>query len=176
MEGKMNKNRLLQTATLLFAVGISGYLFASDHGAGNSPFLPVVSNVTWQAECAGCHTLYHPALLPERSWRKVMAGLDKHFGANASLDGATKKEIVEFLATHAADHSDQSRARKIGQSIPAGETPILITQTAYFTRKHDEVRADVWRRKAIGSKANCAACHPGADKGSFNEHELRVPK
>lgn len=172
----MNINRLHQTATLILAVGISGYLFASDHGGGNSRFLPSVDNVKWQAECASCHTLYHPALLPERSWRKVMAGLDKHFGANASLDGAAQKEIGDFLAAHAADRSDQSRVRRIAQSIPAGETPIQITQTAYFIRKHDEVRADIWRRKAIGSKANCGACHPGADKGNFNEHELRVPK
>ena len=76
----MNKNRLLQTVTLLFALGISGYLFASDPGGGNSPCLSVVDNVKWQAE---------------RSWLKLMAGIDKIFDANASLDVADKGSFNE---------------------------------------------------------------------------------
>jgi hypothetical protein len=36
--------------------------------------------------------------------------------------------------------------------------------------------AAVWQRKAIGSAANCAACHPGAAQGRFSEHDVRIPK
>lgn len=172
----MKRHRALQAATLLFAAAISGYLFASDHAGGLGRSLPAVDNARWRAECAACHTLYHPALLPERSWRKLMAGLGKHFGENASLDGVTQAAITEFLATHAADRSDQRRPRKIALSIPAAETPIAITDTGYFVRRHDELRPEVWRRKAIGSRANCGACHPRADQGNFSEHELRIPK
>ena len=33
-----------------------------------------------------------------------------------------------------------------------------------------------WKRAAIGSRANGAACHIRADKGSFDEDSLRIPK
>ena len=65
--------------------------------------LPVAANPTWTTECGACHVAYPPGLLPERSWRAVMDGLDRHFGADASLDAATRKTITEFLAANAAN-------------------------------------------------------------------------
>lgn len=167
-------SRPLQVLTLLLAATVSSLLFASDHESGRA--LPPVANAKWQAECASCHTLYHPALLPERSWRKLMGGLERHFGENAALDAATQKEIAEFLVAHAADRGEGRRARKIAQSVPAADTPLRITETGYFVRKHDELSAAVWRRKAVASKANCAACHPGAEQGNFDEHGVRIPR
>lgn len=171
---QFTSRRLLQTATLIIAASVSGCLFASGDEGGRA--LPPVDNAKWKAECASCHALYHPALLPERSWRKLMGGLDRHFGENAGLDAATQKEIAGFLAAHAADRGDSRRGRKIAQSVPAAETPLRITETGYFVRKHDELRADVWKRKAVGSKANCGACHAGADRGDFDEHGVRIPR
>ena len=167
-------SRPLQAFTLLLAATVSGLLFASGDEGGRA--LPAANNAKWNTECASCHTLYHPALLPERSWRKLMAGLDRHFGENASLDAATQKEIVEFLASHAADRDNSRRARKIAQSVPAAKTPLRISETGYFTHKHDEIRAAVWKRQAIASKANCAACHSGAEQGNFDEHGVRIPR
>lgn len=166
--------RLLQTATLLVATSISGCLFAS--GDETSHTLPPANNAKWKAECSSCHTLYHPALLPERSWRKLMGGLDKHFGENASLDAATQKEIADFLATNAADRSNHRRAGKIAQSILGGATPLRISETPYFVRKHNEIGNETWKRKSIGSKANCTACHADADKGNFDEQKIRIPR
>lgn len=119
--------------------------------------------------------LYHPSLLPERSARKLMAGLARHFGADASLDAATQQEITEFLAANAADRSASRRAQRIAQSIGPREVPLRTTETAYFIQHHDEINADVWRRKAVGSKANCKACHPDAERGDFAERAIRIP-
>jgi hypothetical protein len=168
------KRRLLQILTLAFAVGISGALFANDDDHAKN--LPAVDNAKWRSECASCHVLYHPALLPERSWRKMMGGLERHFGDNAKLDAATQKEITEFLATNAADRSSSRRAQKIAKSIPAAQTPLRASETDYFTHKHNEIRSEVWQRKAVGSKANCVACHADAAKGDFDEHKVRIPK
>lgn len=168
------KRRLLQIITLAIAVGISGALFADDDDHARN--LPAVDNAKWRSECASCHLLYHPALLPERSWRKIMSGLERHFGDNAKLDPAAQKEITEFLAANAADRSSSRRAQKIAKSIPAAQTPLRASETGYFTHKHNEIRAEVWQRKAVGSKANCAACHGEADKGNFDEHMVRIPK
>ena len=47
------------------------------------------ANEKWKTECGSCHLAYPPELLPASSWRRIMAGLDRHFGADASLDAAS---------------------------------------------------------------------------------------
>lgn len=170
----LSSRRGLQAITLILAASISGYLFAD--GDGGDRAFPSVNNAKWKSECASCHMLYHPALLPERSWRKMMASLDRHFGENAGVDAPTNKEIADFLAANAADRSNHRRARKIAQTIPAAATPLRSSDTAYFIRKHDELAAAVWQRKPIGSKANCTACHADAAQGNFDEHSVRIPR
>lgn len=169
----LKTRRLLQIITLAVAAGVSGGLVASD--GGHVETLPPADNAKWRNDCASCHMLYPPALLPERSWRKMMSGLNQHFGENAKLDLAAQKEITEFLAAHAADRSTNRRARKIAKSVPAGEVPLRVSETAYFIHKHNELRTDIWQRKAIGSTANCTACHAEAEKGNFDEHKVRIP-
>jgi hypothetical protein len=120
--------------------------------------------------------LYHPGLLPERSWSKMMNSLDNHFGDDASLDPALRDEIAVFLAANSAERSPSLRSRKIARSIAPSETPLRISETRYFVRKHDEIRSDVFKRKAIGSAANCAACHKQAEAGDFSEEQVRVPR
>lgn len=165
------RKHLPKVATLLAGVGVSGWLFAS---GGSS--LPAVDNAPWREECGSCHIAYHPAFLPERSWRRMMADLERHFGENAGLDAATTRQIADFLAANAADRSGGKRGRKVAASIPNAQAPLRISETPWFVRKHDEVRADVWQRKSVGSAANCAACHPGADRNRFDEHDIRVPR
>ena len=105
-----------------------------------------------------------------------MAGLDKHFGENASLDAATRDEINRFLALNSADKLDNRLAKRINQSIPANAAPLRISETRYFTAKHDEVSASTFKRKSIGSAANCVACHKAAEKGDFSESQIKIPR
>ena len=171
------RQHLPKLLTLICAASVSGWLFASDHEGGREERnAPAPDNKTWRAECSSCHTPYPATMLPERSWRKLMGGLDRHFGENASLDAAAKKEIAAFLAANAADRSSSRRARKVAAAIPESQTPLRITETAWFERKHDELAATVWTRKSIGSRANCTACHTNANKGSFNENDVRIPR
>lgn len=162
--------------SLLFLLGAGLIIPAiaddDEEHEGGRRTMPAVTNAKWKAECASCHTLYQPGLLPERSWRKLMAGLDKHFGENAGLDPITNKEITDFLVKYSAD---EGRSR-VARSIHATSTPLRITETAWFKRKHDEVNPAVWKRQKIGSPANCVACHAGAEKGDFSEHQVKVPR
>ena len=95
-----------------------------------------------------------------------MAGLDKHFGSDASLDAQGNKEITAVLANNASN-----RWR-------APTAPLRITESAWFKRKHDghEINPAVWKNPQVKSPANCAACHPRAERGDFNEHEIRMPR
>lgn len=167
----------MQLLVLITSITSAGTLLASGgFGEGGGSSMPLVSNAKWKAECGSCHMVYHPGLLPERSWNKVMTGLDKHFGENTSLDAVTKNEIAKFLAINSADKQNNRRSNRINQSIPADATPIRISETRYFTSKHDEVSANTFKRKSIGSPSNCIACHKGAEKGDFSESQVRVPR
>lgn len=106
----------------------------------------------------------------------MMGTLDKHFGEDASLDEKTRKDILDFLVKNSSDRAYSRRGGKILSSINKSDAPLRISETSYFIRKHDEIGASVFKRKAIGSKANCLACHGGAEAGNFNEHEVRIPR
>jgi hypothetical protein len=171
----------MQLLVLITSITSAGTLlasggFSSETAEGHGSSMPVVANAKWKTECGSCHMLYHPGLLPERSWNKVMAGLDKHFGENASLDAATHAEIANFLAANSADKQDNRRSTRINQSTLANATPLRISETRYFTSKHDEISANTFKRKSIGSPSNCIACHKGAEKGDFSESQVRIPR
>jgi hypothetical protein len=51
-----------------------------------------------------------------------------------------------------------------------------ITRSAWFLHEHDELPPTVWQGPSVKSAANCAACHPQADQGDFNEHRVRIPR
>lgn len=48
---------------------------------------------------------YPPGLLMASGWQKMMGGLNKHFGSNASNGCALPQEITQFLTLHAADRA-----------------------------------------------------------------------
>ncbi len=120
---------------------------------------------SYEAECASCHMAYPPGLLGQKSWQNIMSGLDKHFGTDASLDPKAQAEITQWLIKNAATKE------KYSALAPENR----ITKTSWFIRKHDEVRADVWKRAGVKSPANCSACHADAAKGNFDEDRVRIP-
>lgn len=137
-----------------------------EHGEGGNGSLLTATNATFQTECSACHMAYPPGMLPAESWKAMMGSLDKHFDSDASLDAATVAEILPFLEQNAA------QSPKV-----ASDKPVLrITETAWFTRKHDEISAATWKRPSIKSASNCMACHTSADKGNFDEDNVRIPK
>ena len=120
----------------------------------------------WKAECGSCHVAYPPRLLPAPAWRRIMSGLERHFGADASLDPAAAAGITAFLV----------RGAGTGKRARSGGEVLRITETAWFRHEHDEVPVAAWTRPAVKSAANCAACHAGAEQGRFGEHDVRIPR
>lgn len=161
----MNKAIHLQrfrTATAVCLVVIGMPLTSHADGAKK----PAPTNPVWQEECGSCHVAYPARFLPAESWRSMMATLDQHFGTDASVDAKTAATIEAFLVQNA-------KRSKTGQT-PDSST-LRITGTKWFRSEHDEIAAAKWKSPAIGSAANCGACHTGADKGSFRERDIRIP-
>lgn len=125
--------------------------------------LAVPANPKWQTECGSCHMAYPPQLLTAENWRQMMKGLDRHFGANATLDAKENAEILAFLERYAA------RDQKYSANT------LRISDTAWFQRKHREVSDSAWSHAKVKSRANCIACHVTAERGDWSEHSIRMP-
>ena len=145
--------------TLFLSVALLSPAFAAK--------MPMPSDMpkSYDAECASCHMAYPPGLLSEKSWQNVMSSLNKHFGTDASIDQKDQIEITNWLKKNAATR------QKYSELAPENR----ITKTSWFIRKHDEIKADVWKRPSIKSPANCGACHTNAAEGIFSEKNVAIP-
>lgn len=142
-----------------------GLISAATAGDGERA-LRVAPLPKYQQECSACHVAYPPGLLPAASWQRVMNNLPRHYGADASLDPATVKELTAWLVANAGSY------KRVREQPPEDR----ITRSAWFVRKHDEVPARTWKLPAVKSAANCTACHSQAEQGDFNEHNVRIPR
>jgi mono/diheme cytochrome c family protein len=133
--------------------------------ADSGPLMPRDVLPAYTQECASCHMAYPPGMLPARSWQRVMGGLDKHYGTDASLDAATVKQIAGWLQAHAGT------ARRGNEEPPQDR----ITRSAWFENKHRKIDRSVWTLASVKSAAHCAACHTGAERGDFDDDRLTFP-
>lgn len=156
------KRMIIDGALWAIALIIAMVLIAHEAMAGN---VSAAQNTQWEAECGSCHIAYPPRLLPASAWRRIMSGLDQHFGTDASLDSGSAAQIGAFLEQHAGRGK---RAR--------GVQTRRITESEWFRREHDEVLAAAWTLPGVRTPANCAACHTTAEQGDFRERNIRVPR
>ncbi len=159
----MNEKRNLTATRVMLSLAISGvctWASASEHERR------VDLLKAYQQECSACHTAYSPAMLPAASWQRIMSGLDRHYGVDASLDRTTVTEVSRWLLDHAGT------SRKVSAAPPEDR----ITRSAWFEREHRKVSDAVWNRASVGSRGQCAACHTRADQGDYDEDHVRIPR
>lgn len=114
------------------------------HASGGVGFF--ISDKVTVRECSDCHQAYDPGLMPQGSWKRIMADLPNHFGENASLDEETRAHIENFLVSHA---------------LP-GDGPIRITEQPWFKREHGggfSFISSLFRSGPEPALSNCNACH-----------------
>jgi len=148
---------------LLVALGIGA---STAVAGGSKDFQPLVMSEKYRNECASCHLAYPPALLPLTSWSRLLGGLDKHYGVDASLEPAEVLDISKWLEPLAGTY----------KKVRAEPQEDRITKAAWFVREHRKIEAEVWLRPSIKSAANCAACHTTAEQGNYNDNFVRIPK
>ena len=140
--------------TTVFALGAATLGYARS--------VPPVSDPVVAKECSACHMPYPAGLLPAASWSALVAGLDNHFGENASVDAATAAKIAAYL-TQNGESANRGSAK--------GATALRITELDWFKRRHGPRRLSPERlaRRGAKSGAQCDACHQGAAQGEFRE-------
>jgi len=142
---------------------------------GQSGVKPV-DNALYLKECGSCHFAFQAGLLPERSWIKMMNGLENHFDTDATLAKGDYDTLVKYLKANSSDNAmEYKRSRKMTNSIRYNETPLKITEVTYFKDKHDEIPLRLITQKEVGTISNCMACHTTADKGIYSERAIKIP-
>jgi len=141
----------------------------------NDGHLKPVTNQAYKETCGECHFAYQPELLPSASWLKILSQLDDHFGEEVEADPDTITNISEYLKTNGAEKSSAKQSKKIMGSL-GSQVPLRITDIPYIRRKHHELNPAVFKRESIGSLANCTACHTTAEKGIYDDDDVKIPK
>jgi len=145
------------------------------NGHDNNDHLKPVTNQTYKDTCGQCHFAYQPELLPAASWLKILSQLNDHFGEKIETDPVTIKNISDYLTTNGAENSSAERSVKIMRCL-GNETPIRITDIPYIRKKHHELDPPIFKRKSIGSLSNCIACHTTAEKGIYDDDDVKIPE
>lgn len=161
---------IIWVITPIFAV-----LYFSISTGTSQPSNLVIPDI-YKKECAACHMAFSPNSLPSTSWKIMMANLQDHFGDDASIDGASKKEIEEFLVKNAAEFSLEEASIKFIRSIDKNNPPQRITDIPYWKEKHKKIDQAIYQRASIKSRINCVACHKWSEYGSFEDSDIRIPK
>lgn len=151
---------------VLFSAGKS--LAALSGGGWHAVQTPAV----YSSNCGECHHAHHPSLRGAASWRRIMAGLDDHFGEHASLGESPRKAIAGYLRANAAETFDTEASNLIGR--PETKTD-RMTGTRAWIKRHKSIDGAVYRRKAVGSKVNCNACHTDAASGRYDDQAISIP-
>ena len=163
------------SSRLFVSCSIAAVVAATTPALANGK-LQKVTNEAVLSECTGCHLAYQPQMLPQRSWRKLMAGLDDHFGEELSLDDATRDEALGYYLENAADSGKTKRGRKFLKGLREDDAPIRITETPRWRKNHHEVPDRVWVDPRVEFKGQCEVCHTEAERGRYDDdHGLRVP-
>ena len=151
-------------------------------GKQSSKMSPVLASISaappeFETECGSCHMAYQPELLPASSWGVIMAGLENHFGEDATSDLQTQQKILSHLNRFSAEKSDSRLSRrKIMRSL-GNKVYLRISEIPKLKREHSEhISTSVLKRPPIRSIANCAACHIPAAQGEYDEDYVRIPR
>jgi len=139
------------------------FVFASTVVYADGVKLSGPTQPQWKSECSGCHIAYPPQLLTAGNWQQLMGGLDKHFGANATMAPNDSKAIQDFLQ------------RNAGSGDKHSASSLRISDTTWFKREHREVSNKTWANPAVKNRSNCTACHVNAERGDWSEDGVRLP-
>jgi len=155
--------------------GGSQRLDDDNHDHDRDEYLKPVTNQTYKETCGECHFAYQPELLPSASWLKILNQLGDHFGEEIEVESDTIKNISDYLKTNGAENSMAKRSVKIMKSL-GNQVPMRITDIPYIREKHHELNPVVFKRESIGSLANCKACHITAEKGIYDDDDVKIPR
>ncbi len=129
----------------------------------------------WRGACGRCHLAFDAYFLPASGWARVLGRLPEHFGVSVVVPVAELRQLWAWAGHHAADAGGTTIGAEVMNRLAPTDQPRRVTETRWFRYRHHGIPRATWSRSAIGSPANCAACHPAADRGIFSARSVFVP-
>lgn len=137
---------------------------------------PLAKNNLWEGSCGECHLAYAPALLPLRSWDRLLDTQDDHFGEDLALDEGDIELLRSFAKSNSAERVPREVSWRTLQTLGAEDQPLRITETPYWKETHAGLDETVWRDERVKGRLNCAACHRDAAQGGFSNGAMALPR
>lgn len=135
---------------------------------------PATLDPAYASNCGDCHGAFHPSLLTAEKWYAIMAGLDDHFGEDASLPPDVTAELTTYLDANAAEHWDTLPAHVFAAN--SSNEPLRLTTSRFWTFRHNGIADAVFAKPSIKAKSNCQACHADAATGLFAPQAIHIPQ
>ncbi len=127
----------------------------------------------YEKNCGDCHHAHHPSLRSKAQWRRIMDGLEDHFGEDASVSRKDAAQILAFLQANDAFSFDTEAANRLGRA-QGGD--LRISSTPWWKMRHGGLPQSLFASPKVGSKANCNACHMDAASGRFDDAAITIPQ
>ncbi|HFB98604.1 MAG TPA: hypothetical protein ENJ62_05645 [Bryobacterales bacterium] len=156
----------------LLALGLFAAVWNGLSAMPDNRWRPITYPGVYLNNCGDCHHAHHPSLRTADMWERIVRGLEDHYGEDATVGGRTAEEILAFLKANSAERFDTEAAVRLGRE----ETPDLrISSAPWWKKRHEEIPKAVFSSAAVGSSANCNACHRDAQTGRFDDARIRMP-
>jgi cytochrome b len=126
----------------------------------------------WTKECGSCHLAYSPALLPARSWERMMDEQAEHFGEDLSLSPDVSKALLDEAHAH---RISTWAAWKLMHSAPPGESPQRITELRFWRRAHEDLPDSAFKPPVSQGRHDCESCHLDAASVIFHPRMIQRP-
>ncbi len=139
----------------------------------DSRWRPVTYLKAYLSNCGDCHHAHHPSLRTADMWERIVRGLEDHYGEDATVGRKTAEEILAFLKANDATRFDTEAAVRLGR---AKTDDLRISSVPWWKKRHENIPKQVFASPAVGSAANCNACHRDAQTGRFDDAQIRIPK
>ena len=134
---------------------------------------PTTLDPVFAEQCSACHLAFPPSLAPASTWNGILADLQHHFGADATLSPDQITQIRGWLDANAAGHWDTLPSHLLRD--PAANGSLRITDTPGWRRQHQGIAAAVFTSNPVYRRNNCAACHADAATGRFAPQAIAIP-
>ena len=135
---------------------------------------PAVPDPLYAEQCGACHLAFPPSLAPAATWDRLLADLQHHFTADATLSADQVAHLRAWLDANAAEHWDTLPAHRL--RTPAADGSLRITDTPGWRRRHRAIAAAVFSAPPVYRRSACEACHADAASGRFAPQRIALPR
>jgi cytochrome b len=135
---------------------------------------PAVPDAMYAEQCGACHLAFPPSLAPAATWDRLLADLQHHFTADATLSADQVAHLRVWLDANAAEHWDTLPAHRL--RTPAADGSLRITDTPGWRRLHRRIAPAIFTAAPVYRRSACEECHADAATGRFAPQAIAIPR